>query len=750
MERQQESHETLHSVITTPTGSVAQSAFPVARVWTCGALQIEVLRASNQSEPPQARYEPLSAERLRGRGVAPALTLLKLLASRPHRFAPKDWLMEYLRPEEERAVSAGRLDDIASLLRGLLVPPNVLNNERLRKQVVAYVHGSRDTGPGYQLAAYPLIWLDADALAWNVEQAARLERFGDDGLPLWERANQLASRGQYLPDELYSDWPQAKREEIDGHLRQSIHALVRVYDERWQEAADEQIVLLLRTYWQQHPTDEDALRPLLERLGKQERYQEALECYARFEDALAEAEPRKDGRKRTPDLRTRDIADYLRTKQITRDRSNTVIILARPSVSVRQIASPLPGVSSTQEMFFTAEPPMHITAFSEAASEDCATWFSERLAGIMAFVTQWQGRVHAAEFQHMLNRELQVFDENKAIFHPDEYFLSRRSALLVIAALPKGLLGLLQQQRSAFIEEDVLPACAASVTACWYLLNGREFASVERTVSRYLPYLMNWAHTSSSYQRTAAYLASQSCLLLSLVASHRLWSQQRVAYCEEAVVYAKYADDHTLLVKTLTMLGNARYDLGEYGAMFQVYQEAMKSLEEVPRVLQSKVLMGLAHAYAQRGQTAEALTTLSKAYRVFPEEGEDVPVFLSADDGLYSLILFDGWVRLDLGARDPQKEHYECAEKALARLDDLPKTVLIPERIRLEITNRRAQAALGLGDLDAFQHFALQSAEGIKQIMSEKRRQELVATYKAARKRWPHESSLLEMAEVLL
>jgi tetratricopeptide (TPR) repeat protein len=162
-------------------------------------------------------------------------------------------------------------------------------------------------------------------------------------------------------------------------------------------------------------------------------------------------------------------------------------------------------------------------------------------------------------------------------------FLSRRSALLVIAALPKGLLGLLQQQKAAFIEEEFLPACAASITACWYLLNGREFASVERALARYLPFLITWAQQPSSYQKRAAYLAAQACLLLGFIELHRLHFQQRIVYCREAVRHGREAGNHPLLVKALTQLGNAYYAQGMDTKMLQVYQEAKHlCTEDVP------------------------------------------------------------------------------------------------------------------------------------------------------------------------
>jgi len=178
-----------------------------------------------------------------------------------------------------------------------------------------YRHGNRDSGNSYHLAPYPLIWIDADAFEWYVAQACRLERFGDDPLPLWEEAYRLASRGAFLADELYSNWVKGRRAVLAGHYRQCVHEVTRLYRQRGARAEAERV---LREHLVRELLDEDGLRPFMELLGEQERYQEALEVYQRTQEALAQEE-------RTPDPRTQDIAEYLRTRQITRTRAATVL-----------------------------------------------------------------------------------------------------------------------------------------------------------------------------------------------------------------------------------------------------------------------------------------------------------------------------------------------------------------------------------------------------------------------------------------
>jgi DNA-binding SARP family transcriptional activator len=281
---------------------------PLVRLTTCGLLTLEIFEEIVSTDPLQARYRVLTPDLLHGRGKVPALTLLKLLVSRPNRFAPADWLLEAFCRAQGEAFSSKRLDTLAWMLRDLLCPSAY---QQIRTSLVAHSRGI--SGPGYRLAGHPLIWVDHEALAWNVEQAIRMERFGDNPLPFWQRAYELAKRGEYLPDKIYGEWSTPKREEIAGLLRQSVQALARLYAEKQDKASEEEALLLLRSYWQQHPRDEDVLRPLMELLGRRDCYQEALTYYEKLCSLLEE-----DGQQ--PDSHTQDVVAYLRTKQIRRQK----------------------------------------------------------------------------------------------------------------------------------------------------------------------------------------------------------------------------------------------------------------------------------------------------------------------------------------------------------------------------------------------------------------------------------------------
>jgi DNA-binding SARP family transcriptional activator len=283
----------------------SEKPFPQLRIWLCGPFKMEWV------DPLSGEILPPSETKTGGRDQAAALSLLALLLCQPNRQAHRDWVMEQFWPEGSRSVALHRLENIFSCLRKLLRSPS--GGESLARSL----SGKKTSGPLYCLDAYPRLWVDLDALVWQVEQAARMERFGDDALPFWQRAFELAKRGPFLVDnpyDPYASWIIEQRERLEGYSRQCVHAIARLYLAEHGESGEAEALLLLRTYWQSHPTDEDALRPLMELLGKQERYQEAEDYYQQCLKTLDTIQ-----RERQPDPRTQDIRKFLQTRQIQRE-----------------------------------------------------------------------------------------------------------------------------------------------------------------------------------------------------------------------------------------------------------------------------------------------------------------------------------------------------------------------------------------------------------------------------------------------
>ena len=387
---------------------------------------------------------------------------------------------------------------------------------------------------------------------------------------------------------------------------------------------------------------------------------------------------------------------------------------------------------------------------------DYAAWFGMKLAQLFTLITHREGQAHACDaLQARLNKEIMMFDDMKPKATSEEYTLSRRQAIIAIAALPLALLTAVQQGHwSTLVKEEFLSRCAASVTACWHLTAGREFTEVERALSNYLPLLMTWAQQPSPQQKSTADLAAQGNILMGLVALHTFQSPKnlhgRVAYCKQAVEYASVSENCTLHVAALTQLGDSLGEMGQQVSMLQTYQAAEHSAEDLSPLVQSKVLSGLAHAYARNGQTQEALRCLGEARMLLPQEMEYIPIFLSGDSGLFQLILREGQTYLELGNHLFDRGHYEQARTTFVQIEQRPPTITIPERIHIEIVNQQALAAMKVGELELFCDYLEKGIYGAKALGSEKRRQEAIDIYWEGRKIWPQEARVKELSDLFI
>jgi tetratricopeptide (TPR) repeat protein len=392
----------------------------------------------------------------------------------------------------------------------------------------------------------------------------------------------------------------------------------------------------------------------------------------------------------------------------------------------------------------------------ELPPTDYAAWFGMRLALIFTLISQWRECARTChDLQAILNKEIIMFDAIKPPSVREEYSISRRQAIIAIASLPLALLMAVQQGHwSALVKDEFLSRCAASITACWHLMAGREFAEVEHALSTYLPLLQTWATQPSAQQKTAADLAAQGALLMGLVSLHTARFPKnlhgRVAYCKQAVQYAKISGDRHLLSATLTRLAASLRDTGHPADMLQKSQEAAQYLNEVSPLLQSKLYGVLANAYARNGQAEEALRCLGLARETLPADNVFVPIFLSGDSGLFYLILMEGETSLVLGDQHPDSHHYEQAGKVLAQIETLPSTIIVPERIRIEIINKQALAAMKAGKLERFGDYLERGIRGANTLGSEKRRREAAETYLEAQKVWPNEPQMKELADLII
>lgn len=153
---------------------------------------------------------------------------------------------------------------------------------------------------------------------------------GKDSSVCWERAYTLTTRGIYLPEYPYEDWACARRRRLEGLLRDCVQHRGHILR---QAGYVDEAILRLRMYWEEHPTDEDALRPLLEMLGEHERYQEAETCYETTQAALFFEGSQLD-------LRTVDMLEYVRALPFSQRRTSEISAGTIPlCFAARQVSS---------------------------------------------------------------------------------------------------------------------------------------------------------------------------------------------------------------------------------------------------------------------------------------------------------------------------------------------------------------------------------------------------------------------------
>lgn len=296
-----------------PSTETSGNLFPKQhlRVSTFGRFRIE------WADPQTGQVTPLPSERLHGQNAGTALGLFKSLLSCPGRFATRAWLNEQFWPDSTVKRAEERLNDVVSSLRTLLRPTG--SSEML----VHFVYGTSGRGAGYRLDSYPQLWCDADAFEWYVKHALLLDQRGQDSTACWEHAYVLAERGLYLPEQIEEDWSRPRRDYLSGLVRDCVHRWTAILRQTGHVGG---AILRLRSYWLEHPTDEDALCLLLGMFGECERFGEAEECYAKAQAALAEEN-------HAPDDRTIDAIEAVRALNVQQKRPAEIPAMMRQPLS---------------------------------------------------------------------------------------------------------------------------------------------------------------------------------------------------------------------------------------------------------------------------------------------------------------------------------------------------------------------------------------------------------------------------------
>ncbi|MBV9688853.1 MAG: hypothetical protein JO202_03980 [Ktedonobacteraceae bacterium] len=708
------------------TAALVHAAF---RIFVLGSFRLE-RRICLAGEPVQ--FTEIEGKALGDRpGVM--LALLKLLLGSQNRYATKALLAETLWPEAEEESSQ----------RSLRMAKHELSKLLRTAEGRSLLRETPD-GLGLYLVSQDELEVDADVFEAAVQEASRAEHTSppEQVLCLWQRAYDVWT-GVYLPGDVGVDWTEPRRLELETIYGLCVQRLALLSRMSGRVLEAERI---LRSYWATHLTDEEVLLQLMELVAAQGKPLTALRFYHVSLQAL------RQELDVAPCEQLKLLAGQLRKQRIAASFA---------------LAGTQQNLDASSELSSEALLPASTFMLSEMALEGAqsATVLGERTMLLIQAITGWYGRaIFCDHLQSLLRQELErwttMSTSNPALL------ISRRMALATLVAMPLGLVpAILAGQCSSLTLEEFLPECTASLTACWQLFREvmlkEDFTTIATQLPKYLLALEMLAQQPSRYQKTAAKLAAQGCALMGLIAMHNLNLPLREAYCRRAARYGRESGDEALYVTALTYLACTLYLEQKPSEALRVYEQATKLIsapeKRISPLLKNKVFIQTAAAYAQNGQVQEALRYLSKAREFLPEQAPQGLNDLSADWGIFSAFLHEGTTYEHLGKLTVQqglskrpRVLYTAAHTTLAQFEQLDTTIVVPERWRVEVLNHQAATAIALGDREMFQTYFQVAVQGAKELGSEKRKQEAIDNWKAARLRWPDEMVIKDLADLLL
>ncbi len=325
--------------------------------------------------------------------------------------------------------------------------------------------------------------------------------------------------------------------------------------------------------------------------------------------------------------------------------------------------------------------------------------------------------------------------------------ISRRNALQAIAQFPLQMYGLtrfIPEKHPLSSAEELLPLCAAGLTACQELRQHEPEGTqtIRRVLAEYLPALEYFARQSSSFQQSAAHLAAQSYLLVSVVTDHYGQLYHREAASRMARYYAQIAQDPNLEVSALTRLAvKFGFERCHLNAL-EAYQEALAlpGFARTSPLLQGRIYFGLAGTYAHHQKSEQAFLFLEQAREIFPAQPEQDPNYFFAYSSRNTIPYWEGLTLKNAG-------HYSEALDVFLQSTSLTSRLGLAETHRAEFLNSAASVAVQQHDLDAASLY-LGTAEEIGwTIQNEQRLAETRDTLRSMQLLWPDEPKVKQLQE---
>ncbi|MBE3558889.1 MAG: hypothetical protein IMW89_06650 [Ktedonobacteraceae bacterium] len=679
------------------------ASIPAFRVWLCGPLRVERRVGTGYEGVQTAEWGGSHYPRL----------LLKGLLCRPGRQERREALLDLLWPDADPEQAAQYLNTATTKLRRVLQP--VKGQESLLM--------TEGDSAVYRLADQAMLWVDADEGLALLKEAEQRGRMLPEALPLLEQAATCFTRGVFLQEE--GLWVAGRRATVEQARYRCRLWLAEAYEQQGMPGQAETALSLLL---EEDATDEDVLCRLLWLLHRQgmtsqalRRYQQACEFFDREGLELTEA--------------TKHVAEQL----VTSDRS-----ISPPAAlsSFSLGTNPLPGIflgmrDRTDEILSLSELVFPVDDRAESGAS---------IAQIITEVDDWVG--HAAfcqELQLILAQKVRMANLQLEQQNGQESFLKQETLLTALVTLPHALFSSFQQKRRPAIQaESLLPRCAASLMACWFLMNASSLTFVEQSLLTYLPALEALAQQYSKYQAVAAHLATEGYMLRAILALHRLALAEREHYCRKAITSSNLSGDPRLQAGAWMYLGYTHCYQGKPEEAIPTFLQALHCLGKLRSLLRSDIYMGLACAYGQCQKEKEACEAITLAQQYFPAHPEHEPDYLYASCGLSALYIWEGRTYLALGEHFPDRGYYQKAWKALGQVSG---TRPASERDRTEILIYQSKAALGKRELAVASDYLEIGLDAAKALGSKRRVSEACEVYRQMCNDWPNEPRMRALLE---
>jgi tetratricopeptide (TPR) repeat protein len=317
---------------------------------------------------------------------------------------------------------------------------------------------------------------------------------------------------------------------------------------------------------------------------------------------------------------------------------------------------------------------------------------------------------------------------------------------LALSTMPYGVSNAFRTKRPERLSIDIetLHLFGTLTETCLRLSEGSQLTTAERILWSYLPEVETFAQQSSEHQQAAANITSQGYLIAASLVGHRNNLKERKRFSEQAWLYGNLAQDCNLQVAALRQLA-VTYDYQKcYRDVLETYQRALPYLNTTSPRLQACIYAALSGAYAHFKKEEETSLYIRLAYEHFPEIVKDEPNILRLVNANYhTVVLWDGLNHLELG--QPQ-----TTERIFAQLDVLTRQAHIPERIRVELLNARAEAFTAVGKMDQACTYLEAALLAAIEIGSKRRIQESFTVFQKMRAKWSSEQRVQRLSDLFM